>query len=677
MTTTLAEQTAAGSTAPAIDAPPVAARSLGRRLRDLSIGAKLSGMVAMFLVSVMGTLIIVALSFSMSSGVRAYVSAESQWSKGQKDAVYALNRYLQTGDRRSWNDFQKAIAVPLGDRRARLDLLKPKYDELAVYQGFLAGDVPAEDIPEMIFLFRNFGQIDFLAKAIDIWTRADDCVQELLNVSREIAVAESTAQFDEQRRRLFLDRVDAINTKVTLLEQGFSRVLAEGARTVQWVLLGAIMTATGLLLGFAMIVAWLVSSDLRKSIDGLRDGTMRVAQGDLSTRVEIRSDDELGVLAAELNSMIARRREAESDLRAATEFREKIMENVTNAIYTLDRDGRFMTANRRTTDITGYPVEELLGLPWSALIADQAQLEEIYPRFLQTLAGGDPMTHQEVSLTRKDGAVVIISFSISALGHDGEAFGVVGAAEDITARKRDEAELKARADELTRSNAELEQFAYVASHDLQEPLRTVSGFAQLLQKRYEGKLGADADEYIGYVTSGAQRMKSLIEDLLAYSRVSRVADATQLIDLNRVLATALANVQGAVLAAEATMTIGELPTVRGNERQLVQLFQNLLGNAVKFRRPEAAPVVEVAAERHGEEWEITVRDNGIGIDEKHAEQVFGLFQRLHARDKYPGNGIGLTICKKIVDLHRGRIKVEAADPGTRFRITLPVPPPAA
>jgi len=677
MTTAIATPTAAAGTTTTIESPPVAPRSLGRRLRDLSIGAKLSGMVVMFLVSVMGTLIIVALSFSMSSGVRAYVSAESQWSKGQKDAVYALNRYLQTGDRRSWNDFQKAIAVPLGDRRARLDLLKPKYDELVVYQGFLAGDVPAEDIPEMIFLFRNFGQVDFLAKAVDIWTRADDCVQELLNVSREIAVAESTAQFDEQRRRLFLDRVDAINTKVTLLEQGFSRVLAEGARTVQWVLLGAIMTATGLLLGVAMIVAWLVSSDLRKSIDGLRDGTMRVAQGDLSTKVEIRSDDELGVLAAELNSMIARRREAEIDLRAATEFREKIMENVTNAIYTLDRDGRFMTANRRTTDITGYPVEELLGLPWSALIADQAQLEEIYPRFLQTLAGGDPMTHQEVSLTRKDGAVVIISFSISALGHDGEIFGVVGAAEDITARKRDEAELKARADELTRSNAELEQFAYVASHDLQEPLRTVSGFAQLLQKRYEGKLGADADEYISYVTSGAQRMKSLIEDLLAYSRVSRVADATQMIDLNRVLATALANVQGAVLAAEATMTVGELPTVRGNERQLVQLFQNLLGNAVKFRRPEAAPVVEVAAERHGEEWEITVRDNGIGIDEKHAEQVFGLFQRLHGRDKYPGNGIGLTICKKIVDLHRGRIKVEAADPGTRFRITLPVPPPAA
>ena len=646
-------------------------RGLVQRARDLSIGAKLSGVVAMFLIAVTGALIVVALSFSISSGVRAYVSAESQWSKGQKDAVYAITRYLQTGDRRAWTYFQNAIAVPIGDRRARLEMGNERYDELIVYQGFLAGGVPAEDIPEMIFLFRNFGRIAFLAEAIDIWSKADDRVQELMNVSREIAVAENTAQLDEQRRRLFLNRIDVINTQVTALEQSFSRVLAEGARTVQWLLLGAVMTAAGVLLGIAMLVAWLVSNDLRRSIEGLRNGTVRVAHGDLSTLVEVRSRDELGVLAGELNSMIASRHQAEVALKAATQFREKIMENVTNAIYTMDRDGRFMTANRRTSDITGYPVEELLGMPWASLISDEAKLADLQPRYQQAIDGGDPITDYEVPLTRKNGTVVIIHFSIAALSQDGEIFGVVGAAEDITARKRDEAELMARANELARSNADLEQFAYVASHDLQEPLRTVSGFAQLLQKRYEGKLGPDADEYIGFVTSGAQRMKSLIEDLLAYSRVSRAADATAPVDLNRVVATALANVHGAISAAEATVTVGKLPTIVGNERQMVQLFQNLLGNAVKFRRPDVAPVVEIAAGRHDEGWELTIRDNGIGIEEKHAEQVFGLFQRLHGREKYPGNGIGLTICKKIVDLHRGRIRVEPATPGTRFRICLP------
>ncbi len=646
-------------------------RGLVQRARDLSISAKLSGVVAMFLIAVTGALIIVALSFSISSGVRAYVSAESQWSKGQKDAVYAITRYLQTGDRRAWTYFQNAIAAPLGDRRARLEMLKDRYDELVVYQGFLAGGVPDEDIPEMIFLFRNFRNIAFLAEAVDIWGKADDCVQDLMNVSREIAVAENTAQLDDQRRRLFLNRIDVINTEVTALEQGFSRVLAQGARTVQWLLLGVIMSAAGVLLGIAMLVAWLVSNDLRRSIEGLRDGTVRVAQGDLGTKVEVRSRDELGVLAGELNNMISSRHQAEVALKAATQFREKIMENVTNAIFTMDREGRFMTANRRTSDITGYPVEELLGMPWAELISDQAHLKDIHQRYEQTVDGGDPITNHEVPLTRRNGSVVIVQFSIAALSQDGEIFGVVGAAEDITARKRDEAELKARADELTRSNADLEQFAYVASHDLQEPLRTVSGFAQLLQKRYEGKLGPDADEYIGFVTSGAQRMKSLIEDLLAYSRVSRAADATQLVDLNQAVATALANVHGAISAAAATVTVGDLPTLVGNERQMVQLFQNLIGNAVKFRRPEVAPVVLIAAERQGDDWELSVRDNGIGIDEKHAGQVFGLFQRLHGREKYPGNGIGLTICKKIVDLHRGRIGVEPAEPGTRFRIVLP------
>ncbi|WP_428385701.1 sensor histidine kinase [Nevskia ramosa] len=657
--------------------PTTRRRSLVQRARDLSIGAKLSGVVAMFLVAMMGALIIVALSLSMSSGVRAYVSAESQSSKGQKNAVYAITRYLQTSDRRAWTYFQNAIAVPLGSRRARLELLKDHYDETAVYQGFLAGGVPAEDIPEMIFLFRNFRSFSFFAEAVDIWGKADECVQELMNMSREIAVAENTAQLDDQRRRLFLNRIDVLNTRVTALQQGFSTVLAGGARTVQWLLLGVIMTAAGVLLGIAMLVAWLVSNDLRRSIEGLRDGTVRVAQGDLSTLVEVRSRDELGVLAGELNNMISSRHQAEVALKAATQFREKIMEHVTNAIFTMDREGRFMTANRRTSDITGYPVEELLGMPWAELISDEAHLKDVYRRYQQTLDGGDPITNHEVPLTRRNGAVVTVQFSIAALSQDGEIFGVVGAAEDITARKRDEAELKARADELTRSNADLEQFAYVASHDLQEPLRTVSGFAQLLQKRYEGKLGPDADEYIGFVTSGAQRMKSLIEDLLAYSRVSRAADATQPVDLNRAVATALANVHGAIGAAEATVTVGELPTILGNERQMVQLFQNLIGNAVKFCRPEVAPVVEIAAERQGDDWELSVRDNGIGIDEKHAEQVFGLFQRLHGREKYPGNGIGLTICKKIVDLHRGRISVEPAEPGTRFRIVLPASLPPA
>ncbi len=662
------------SLSPPIDLPLAvtdSARPWIRRLRDLSINSKLSGMVAMFLLSVTGVVTIVALAFVISSGVRGYVSAESLWSKGQKDAVYAITRYLHEPSTATWREFQRAIAIPLGYRRARVEMLKPDFDETIAYQGFMAGQTEAADIPELIFLFRNFRSVDFLANAVQIWTDADVLVAELLAVSREIEVASVTAQLDDSRKRSFLAQIETINARVTPLEQAFSHVLAEGARQVQWTLLGLILIATGALLALSLLVAWAVSLDLRESIEVLRQGTQRVAEGDLVSRIAVRSGDELGVLASELNSMIARRREAEVSLKAATEFREKIMENATNAIYTMDRNGCFTTANRRTCDITGYPIEELIGLPWASMVSDSTHLQHLFVRFTDTIEGREPLSNYEVPLRRKDGSVVLITFSIAPLSRDGEVFGVVGAAEDITARKRNEVELQSRAAELARSNEELEQFAYVASHDLQEPLRTVSGFAQLLSKRYTGQIGPEADEYIGYVTSGVQRMKSLIEDLLAYSRVSREANAGAVIDLNRAAQTALANVHGVMTAAGAEVRLGPLPMVRANERQMVQLFQNLIGNAVKFRTDDP-PLVEIGAEPQGDHWLITVRDNGIGIDPKHAEQVFGLFQRLHGRDKYAGNGIGLTICKKIVDLHHGRIWVEPGEPGTRFRFTLPM-----
>ncbi len=645
-------------------------RTLGRHLRDLSISAKLGGMVAMFIVSATLALAIVALAFTVSSGLRAYVGAESQWSKGQKDAVYAITRYLHTGERRTRAEFAAAVAMPLGDRQARLEMLKPDYDEMRVYQGFLAGGVSADDIPEMIFLFRNFQDIGFLSRAIAIWTEADECVQELMLVASEIERADAAGKLGDARRQQFLARIDDINRRVTPLEQAFSAVLGEGARKLQWLLLGLILAAAGVLLAISVSFAWLVSRDLRTSILGLRDGAKRVAGGDLSTRIEVRSSDELGDLATDLNDMIARRREAEVALKAANEFREKIMENATNAIYTMDRDGRFMTANRRTCEITGYPLEQLLGMRWAAMIGDKVHLDVLTAKYRDTFEGGDGITDYEVPITRRDGRIVVLRFSTAALRRDGRIFAVVGAAEDVTARKRDEAELNARADELVRSNAELEQFAYVASHDLQEPLRTVSGFAQLLQRRYQNKLDPDADEYIGYVTAGVQRMKSLIEDLLAFSRVSRGPDPATPVDLNRVVDTALANLHGAITAASAAIRVGALPTVPGNERQLVQLFQNLIGNAVKFRTDDI-PKVEIGGRQAGNDWIISVRDNGIGIDAKHADQVFVLFQRLNGRDKYPGNGIGLTICKKIVDLHRGRISVEPGVPGTVFRIVLP------
>ena len=234
--------------------------------------------------------------------------------------------------------------------------------------------------------------------------------------------------------------------------------------------------------------------------------------------------------------------------------------------------------------------------------------------------------------------------------------------------------LEEQAVDLRRSNAELEQFAYVASHDLQEPLRKVASFCQLLQKRYGGQLDERADQYIAFAVDGAKRMQELIQDLLAFSRVGRVGQEIGEVDLDDCLERALRSLSTALEESDARVEADPLPTVTGDATLLPQVFQNLLGNAVKFRG-EDSPRVRITCRQDGDMWEIACRDNGIGIPEQYAEKVFVVFQRLHPRDEYDGTGIGLAMCRKIVEFHGGHLRlVQPQDdgPGAEFRFTLPV-----
>jgi signal transduction histidine kinase len=242
---------------------------------------------------------------------------------------------------------------------------------------------------------------------------------------------------------------------------------------------------------------------------------------------------------------------------------------------------------------------------------------------------------------------------------------------ELGERKRAEAALQDKTAELGRSNKELEQFAYVASHDLQEPLRMVTNYLQLLRRRYQGKIAQDADEFIDFAVDGAMRMRTLINDLLAYSRVGTKGKPFEPTALDRILDQSLQNLMMAIKEKSAEVTRSPLPTVMADGGQLLQLFQNLIGNAIKFHGQEP-PRVHISAAPDRQGWLFSVRDNGIGIPREHAERIFVIFQRLHSREKYPGTGIGLAVCKKIVERHGGRIWAESEDgKGTTFFFTLP------
>ncbi|MEX2218797.1 MAG: ATP-binding protein [Phycisphaerales bacterium] len=341
------------------------------------------------------------------------------------------------------------------------------------------------------------------------------------------------------------------------------------------------------------------------------------------------------------------------------------------AILVLDRAGRIAQCNAGVAAVLGYTPRELEGAHFSRFYTPEALADRTPEHELET-ASAAGRSEDEGWRVRKDGRHIWANSVLSPLrDRDGQLHGFMKITRDMTERRRAQEELAQHARELARSNAELQQFAYVASHDLQEPLRAISSYLQLLQRRYKGSLDAKADEFIAFAVDGAARMKQLINDLLGYSRagtrpISIVPTSAELI-----LAQALQELRIAVAESGARVTHGPLPTVPADPGQLRQVFLNLIGNAIKFRG-HAAPEVHISARQRPEGWEFSVRDNGIGIEPQYAERIFEIFQRLHTRERYAGTGIGLSICKRILDRHGGRIWVEAAPgAGSTFRFLIP------
>ena len=339
-------------------------------------------------------------------------------------------------------------------------------------------------------------------------------------------------------------------------------------------------------------------------------------------------------------------------------------------VFIADMKGTVLHANRTVEEICGYLPQELIGRPWQTLYADQRL--EVLNDIWQTVTSGGRW-QGETWLCHKNGKEFPAWINASSVkDDDGTVTHFIAEFSDITAFKQTQEALAERTEELAHSNRELEQFAYVASHDLQEPLRMVASYTQLLAHRYKDKLDQDANEFIHFAVDGATRMQALIIDLLTLSRVGTHGKPIEPCESAVALERALSNLRLAIEESGAVVTRDAMPKLAADVSQLTQLFQNLIGNAIKFRG-ETSPTVHVGAEKKSGEWLFSVRDNGIGIAPEFFDRIFVIFQRLHGKHEYPGTGIGLSVCKKIVERHGGNIWIESKPgKGTVFYFTLPM-----
>ena len=350
-----------------------------------------------------------------------------------------------------------------------------------------------------------------------------------------------------------------------------------------------------------------------------------------------------------------------------------LADNTLDVIWMMGLDLKFAYVNPGIFNMLGFTPEEWIGstLPEHCTHEEMQMTQELIIREIEAHEKHRWVVF-ECGYFHKNGKLVPCEVNARILfDEDGNPTSMQGTTRDITERKAAEVKLNKTLADLKRSNTDLEQFAYVASHDLQEPLRMINGYLDLIKRKYKGKLDSDMDNYIELVVSGGYRMQLLIDDLLKYSRVSNHANPLKFINCETILEQTLSNLKASIGDSGALVTHDPLPTLIADGSQLAQVFQNLISNAIKFKGGKP-PCIHISVKKDGSEWVFSVADNGIGIDREFFDRIFVIFQRLHSRDKYSGTGIGLAICKKIVRQHGGRIWVESEiGKGSTFYFTIP------
>lgn len=771
-------------------------------LRDAPIASKLNAIVVIFVASLLIFSGVVAVALELSESTRAYVHAEGLWSKGQKNAVIALTRYLHTGGEADYRKYLEAVSIPLDLRRSRLALEKAPPDLASADHYLMQGGVRSSEARgDMIRLFRCCSEIGPFGDAVEVWREGDEWIAQLV-AQAERAHARISAGKDHAHVETEAD-IEAINDRLTVLEREFSSIIGDAAETVHQVSLWVTFLSAVGLLAISLLLAKQISRQLASGMANLNEGVRRMYRGDLNHRIEAQSRDELGRLAEAFNDMVAHRREAAATLEQQRAFLEATLESMTDGVVACDAKGRLVLFNRAAREFHGLdaapvppdqwsqhyslylpdgttpvPVEQLpllralhgevvqgmeiiigprgkqryavvcsgrrltaaSGEVLGAVVAlrDVTQRKHAEERFrlmvetapnamvmvdargritlvnaqLESLLGygrdeimgqpveillpwesrekhpalraqflGNPEARpmgrgRDLYALSKDRHLIPVEIGLSPI-HMPEGVSIMAAIIDVSERKSAEDQLRSHVRALERASDDLSQFAFSAAHHLQEPLRTVMSYTQLLAKEYAAVKGSSASEYVGFVNEAVLRMRDLIEGLRAYTHVTLHEHKFERADLNRLFGHALDHVRGEITTSQARITHDPLPTLVVNPPLITELFQHLIGNALKFRGP-TPPEIHVG-ETPGEqaEWHFSVRDNGIGIEPKRAEQVFELFERLHTRDDYPGIGVGLSLCRRIVERHGGRIWVEPGNPGSIFHFTLSLEPIAA
>ncbi|MGA7576682.1 MAG: ATP-binding protein [Desulfobaccales bacterium] len=457
------------------------------------------------------------------------------------------------------------------------------------------------------------------------------------------------------------------------------------------------LSILAVLLAAAMIF---LQRSVVKPVLQLHEGAEIIGAGNLDHKVGIASRDEIGDLSrafdlmtgnlqqrtaeltqtvAQLEEEVRNRQEAEEAIRAASAYARSLIEASLDPLVTISPEGKITDVNQATERATGIDRARLVGTDFSDYFTEPAKAREGYRQvFSRGLVVDYPLTLRHAS-----GRLLEVLYNAAIYRNEaGEVQGVFAAARDITERKRAEQELarlneeleqrvQERTAELERSNRDLEDFAYISSHDLQEPLRKIANFSEMLARQYQGQLDEHGVRYFGYVTDGAKRMQDLINDLLNYSRVGRAEIPLTPASLEDILKGTLNDLHTVIKDSRAEISHEPLPALQVNPHQLGQLLQNLLTNAIKFHGGQP-PRIHLAARQEDSEWVFSVRDYGIGFEPQYADGIFKVFKRLHSKEEYPGTGIGLAVCKKIVERHGGRIWAEA-EPGrgATFYFTIP------